>query len=73
MNLPIFYTGDDYIVVNLQEYLLDPTKAKIYIASVNEDMDLYNGRVLARENGKARSEGKDYIVKDGDVILFFHN
>lgn len=38
-----------------------------------EDMVLYNGRVLARENGKARSEGKDYIVKDGDVILFFHN
>ena len=35
-----------------------------------EDMVLYNGRVLARENGKARSEGKEYIVKDGDVIFF---
>jgi hypothetical protein len=31
------------------------------------------GRVGAREVGKARSEGKEYIVKDGDVILFFHN
>ena len=38
-----------------------------------DDMVLYNGRTGARENGKARSEGKEYIVKDGDVILFFHN
>lgn len=38
-----------------------------------EDMLTYKGRVGAREAGKARSEGKDYIVKDGDVILFFHN
>lgn len=38
-----------------------------------EDMIKYNGRVGARENGKARSEGRDYIVQDGDVILFFHN
>lgn len=38
-----------------------------------DDMVSYKGRVGAREAGKARSEGKDYIVKDGDVILFFHN
>ncbi len=38
-----------------------------------EDMVQYKGRVGARDAGKARSEGKDYIVKDGDVILFFHN
>jgi len=38
-----------------------------------EDMMKYGGRVGARESGKARSEGKDYIVQDGDVILFFHN
>lgn len=37
------------------------------------DMIQYKGRVGAREAGKARSEGKDYTVKDGDVILFFHN
>ena len=37
------------------------------------DMVTYNGRVAAREAGKARSEGKDYIVHDGDVILFYHN
>lgn len=38
-----------------------------------DDMVAYNGRVKAREAGKARAEGKEYIVKDGDVILFMHN
>lgn len=38
-----------------------------------EDMVTYKGRVGAREAGKARSEGKEYIVKDGDVILFMHH
>ncbi|HSX25573.1 MAG TPA: DUF933 domain-containing protein, partial [Chlamydiales bacterium] len=37
------------------------------------DMIRYHGRVGARAAGKAPSEGRDYIVKDGDVILFFHN
>ncbi|MGB7978450.1 MAG: redox-regulated ATPase YchF [Chlamydiales bacterium] len=37
------------------------------------DMIRYKGRVGAREAGKAPSEGREYIVKDGDVILFFHN
>ena len=27
----------------------------------------------AKEKGKVRSEGKDYVVKDGDVILFRFN
>ena len=38
-----------------------------------EDMVRYKGRSAARDAGKARSEGKEYIVKDGDVILFYHN
>ncbi|MBM3208058.1 MAG: redox-regulated ATPase YchF [Chlamydiae bacterium] len=38
-----------------------------------DDMVACKGRVAAREQGKARSEGKEYIVKDGDVILFYHN
>lgn len=37
------------------------------------DMMTYKGRVGAREAGKVRAEGRDYIVKDGDVILFMHN
>lgn len=38
-----------------------------------DDMVTCKGRVGAREAGKARSEGKEYIVQDGDVILFMHN
>lgn len=38
-----------------------------------EDMVSCKGRSGARDMGRARSEGKDYIVKDGDVILFYHN
>lgn len=38
-----------------------------------DDMIKYGGRVGAREAGKARAEGKEYEVKDGDVMLIFHN
>ena len=38
-----------------------------------EEMVRYHGRLGAREAGRARSEGREYIVKDGDVILFYHN
>lgn len=34
---------------------------------------LHKGRVGAKEAGAARIEGKEYVVCDGDVILFFHN
>lgn len=38
-----------------------------------DDMVAYKGKNGAREMGKVRFEGRDYIVKDGDVILFMHN
>ncbi len=38
-----------------------------------DDMIKLGGRVKAREAGKARSEGKEYTVNDGDVILFMHH
>jgi len=38
-----------------------------------EDMIRYKGRLGAREHGKARSEGKEYLVQDGDVIVFMHH
>ena len=40
------------------------------------DFDDYinnNGELGAKENGKLRLEGKDYLVKDGDVIHFKFN
>lgn len=38
-----------------------------------DDFVKYKSRSGAKDVGKARSEGKDYIVQDGDVILFYHN
>ena len=38
-----------------------------------DDMVKYGGRQGAKEAGKLRSEGRDYLVKDGDVIVFLHN
>lgn len=35
-----------------------------------DDMVKYHGRNGAREAGKLRAEGRDYIVQDGDVIIF---
>lgn len=37
------------------------------------DMVANKGRAGAREQGKVRFEGRDYIVKDGDVIIFMHH
>ena len=38
-----------------------------------EDYVTYRGEAGAREAGRNRVEGKDYIVKDGDVLLFRFN
>ena len=38
-----------------------------------EDYVEHGGDVGAREAGKMRAEGKDYIVRDGDVLLFRFN
>lgn len=38
-----------------------------------EDYDQYNGEKGAREAGRMRQEGKDYVVQDGDVMLFRFN
>ncbi|MFK0162395.1 redox-regulated ATPase YchF [Rhizobium sp. NPDC090279] len=37
------------------------------------DYITYNGEVGAKEAGKARDEGKEYVVQDGDVIHFRFN
>ncbi|WP_407274994.1 redox-regulated ATPase YchF [Halothiobacillus sp. DCM-1] len=38
-----------------------------------EDFIHYKGEQGAKEAGKMRAEGKDYIVKDGDVLNFLFN
>ena len=38
-----------------------------------DDFVALGGEVAAREAGKARDEGKEYVVKDGDIMLFKFN
>jgi GTP-binding protein YchF len=38
-----------------------------------DDLDRLGSMTVAKEQGLVRSEGKDYVVKDGDVILFRFN
>ena len=38
-----------------------------------DDYIACNGEAGAREAGKLRIEGRDYVVQDGDVLLFRFN
>ena len=38
-----------------------------------EDFIKFNGESRSRDNGKLRQEGKDYIVKNGDIMHFLFN
>ncbi len=38
-----------------------------------EDLDKYETMQAAKEAGRVRSEGKEYVVQDGDVMLFRFN
>lgn len=38
-----------------------------------DDFVSLGGEVAAKEAGKARDEGKEYIVKDGDILMFKFN
>ena len=38
-----------------------------------DDLIRENGMAGAREKGLVRSEGKEYIMQDGDVVLFKFN
>jgi GTP-binding protein YchF len=38
-----------------------------------DDFIKYSGEAGAKDSGKMRAEGKDYVVKDGDVLNFLFN
>ena len=46
---------------------------KIFIAKGETDAALGHIASAAREKGLIRSEGKEYVVQDGDIILFRFN
>ena len=38
-----------------------------------EDLEKYGTELKVKENGRARLEGKDYLMKDGDICYFRFN
>ncbi len=38
-----------------------------------DDYVAYNGEAGARDAGRLRAEGKEYVVQDGDILLFRFN
>lgn len=38
-----------------------------------DDLKVQGGMAACREKGLVRSEGKDYVMRDGDVVLFRFN
>ena len=45
-------------------------KAEVYRY---EDIMMYKSELKVKENGKLRMEGKEYVVKDGDIMFFKFN
>jgi len=42
-------------------------------AYASDDLFLYGSEQAVKEKGLLRSEGKEYIVKDGDILFFKFN
>ena len=38
-----------------------------------DDLMKYGSMSAVKENGLARQEGKDYVMQDGDIVLFKFN
>ena len=54
-----------------REAIYDPGHG--FVPMTYEDYVAGKGESGAREVGKLRIEGKEYLVKDGDVLLFRFN
>ena len=54
--------GDDLEINSVKE-----------LSKAYEDFVKYGSETACRENGKLRIEGKEYVVKDGDVMHFRFN
>ena len=46
---------------------------KAEVISYEDLMKSEGSMIQAREKGLVRSEGKEYIMKDGDIVLFRFN
>ncbi|MDG1898948.1 MAG: DUF933 domain-containing protein, partial [Phycisphaerales bacterium] len=45
-------------------------RAECYLV---DELDHYKSEKAIREAGKLRSEGKDYVMQDGDIVHFLFN
>jgi ribosome-binding ATPase YchF (GTP1/OBG family) len=45
-------------------------RAQVYSV---DDLDKYGNEAAIKAAGKLRVEGKEYVVQDGDVMLFLFN
>ena len=57
--------GEEHLEMGSGIYLSDGV--------INLALLTYKGEAGAKEAGKMRAEGKEYIVKDGDVLNFLFN
>ena len=72
-----------YMIIDYDEYHILEGKSKAYEENLEviknrvlvtfEDYEKYKGEKGAKEAGKLRSEGKEYLMQDGDVCLFRFN
>ena len=60
---------------NVQVLFILISNADLFVRKVYsfEDIDALESENAIKEAGKLRSEGKDYIMQDGDVVHFRFN
>ena len=70
-----FSTGGRYTLGKERGGMLSlcPDMASLSVGSNNEEFVKNSGWLNSKNSGKMRVEGKDYIVKDGDVMHFLFN
>ena len=77
MGVVLFVLSPSWKRENLEISIFSPNFATVSVirsetVSYNDFIE-NNGWVNSKTNGKMRLEGKDYIVKDGDVLNFRFN
>ena len=59
------------IIMNLVE--LGKRNQKVTTKEINDALEEIGSMAACKEKGLVRSEGKDYVMKDGDIVLFRFN
>ena len=64
------YTGPQAAGVIHTDFERGFIRAEVYSL---EDLETFKSEAAIRQNGKLRVEGKNYVVKDGDICHFLFN